>query len=67
MPQMPKFFVSDKVRHKQCPSLVGEVVRVGKEQIWPDKGPVRKIHWASLVEGDNGKLEWTWDFALEAF
>ena len=69
---MPEFSVGDKVTHRQLPSLgVLEVTGLGREQVWPDKGPVRKVYWKAIdpdnLAYQNGLKDWTWDFALEAW
>jgi hypothetical protein len=63
--QRSSFNIGDKVQHRQCPSLIGEVVRVSREISYPGFGPARKIYWSSLQEIDFGKIEWTWDFELK--
>ncbi len=65
MPGLPKFAVGDKVRHKQLPGCVGEVVRVGKEVDYPGVGPARKVYWRGWNPYNTDKVDWTWDFALE--
>lgn len=66
MPTAPKFFVGDKVRHKQLKeSMTGEVVKVGKEVNYPGVGPARKIYYKGWDPFDPEKVEWTWDFCME--
>jgi hypothetical protein len=59
--------VGDKVIHRLMRSLGPlEVVGLGKEQIWPDQGVVRKVYWKTLSEEIPEPIsDWTWDFALE--
>jgi hypothetical protein len=66
---MANFYVGDKVVHKQMRALGPlEVVGLSKEQVWPDKGPVRKVYWKTLSEEVQPPQEdWTWNFALEAW
>ena len=65
MPNMPKFFVGDKITHKEFPCPVAEVTRVGKEIDYPGKGPARKIYWIGLNPLSASDTGWTWDFLLE--
>lgn len=68
MASLPKFYVGDKVRHKHVPSLTGEVVGYSKEILWPGETvPARKVYWKGWDFIDANKVDWTWDFALEAW
>lgn len=67
MSDLPKFYVGDKVRHKLIKALAGEVVRIGKEVNYPNHGPARKIYWKGWNQFDLEQVDWTWDFALEAW
>lgn len=66
MSELPKFYIGDKVRHKLI-GYVGEVVGVGKEERYPQHGPARKIYWKGWNAYDPERVDWTWDFALEAW
>jgi hypothetical protein len=64
MASAPKFYVGDKVRHKQI-ALTGEVVGIGKEVEYPGHGPARKIYWKGFNPFNPEQVDWTWDFCME--
>lgn len=66
VPGYSKFNIGDKVRHKQM-ALVGEVVGLSKEINYPNHGPARKVYWKGWNVLDPDQVDWTWDFAMEAW
>lgn len=63
---MADFAVGDKVRHKQM-KLVGEVVGLSKIIEYPGHGPARKVYWKGWDPFRPEHIDWTWDFAMEAW
>lgn len=67
MAQAPRFYVGDKVTHKELPCPVAEVTGYSQLIDYPGKGLTRKVHWIGLNPLDPAGEGWTWEFLLEAW